>query len=154
MAAEPLDLEFAGRTVVFHQGEGSARIWHALLERAEAAGTDEALIHTLRALCLKNGYSLQVGEFARNNREVLQSGAWAALLPKLRNKLWDSLARHDQAWFQRKLAAHAGAEREAVFAELWKKDRRWCRRETLRRTARHWRGKLGRLFGGSRGDQA
>ena len=142
----PIDCEFIGSTLVVIPREYYFNLWSSLRVLAGSTGRHRELADAIGECLRRNGYSKQVSEFARDNRELLASKAWLTLLPKVRNKLLRSLRNHDPAWFHAELAKRAPEAREEVLSSLWKKDRRWLKQKiSSMERARLWR-KFLRLF--------
>lgn len=136
----PIDISYIGSTLVLPTGKHYFDLWSDLGARAEATARHRALAEAIRACLRRNGYAMQVSQFARDNRELLQSNAWLDLLPKVRNKLLRNLADHDSEWFHAELAKRAPQARNELLGSLWHHDRRWLKKQiaTLERGHR-WR---------------
>jgi hypothetical protein len=136
----PLDTATIAGTLILPLRQYYFDLWSDLQARAEATGRHRELAEAIRACLRRNGYSIQVSDFARDNRELLESKAWLDLLPKVRNKLLRNLAGHDPRWFDAELAKHSPRAREQVLASLWREDRRWLKKRVLSMERAHrWR---------------
>jgi hypothetical protein len=82
-----------------------------------------------------------VKEFSRYHKAMFTSPEWARLLPKVRNKIFKNLKRHDAEWFSHVLEAGVQMNSKLAFDVLWKLKRKWMKRrlreaESERRLAR------------------
>jgi len=136
--AVPLDLEVV-RMLRFPRG---SHHWEDMLQRAEVAGDDAELADAMRVAVRRNAYADAVKEFARHNREIIESPQWQVLLPKIRNKLYQNLLEHDPEWFWGRISKTSESDRQHIFDRLWKTDRRAVWRAFWQAWRERWKRKL------------